>query len=731
MVIRVDYQDGTEELEMIRKQDTVDENLPMISPFDLGSLFADFMRFLASILLISAIVAVAVIVPNLQAPKRYTATSSIIIDPRPYNELTNDSVVSGLPTDTAQVDTEVEVLKSSSIAEAVINSLRLYDDPEFAGQYAGTAAQNANSQLLKEQVVNRVLAGLLVKRVGLTRVIDINYNSLSAEKSARIANEWARLYIEQQLDSKLVATNNAKLLVSQNESKLRDQAFAAKETLENFKLSNQLRSPDGIRMIEQDISLYSQQVAQLSSEAAEAKSRWEVAKATSGRSMANGSDALDSSVIQNLKTRRAEAASDLASLATRYGPKHPKYMEASQRVIVIDKNINAETNRIVNDLYGQYVVKRDKLASMQSALANAQSTLAHNNQYASQLNNLQTQANSAQTLYETYLDKSKEIAAREGGIKADARIVSNAAVPSRPSSPIKSLVILLGIMCGIFAGLVYFIIRKLFDVGINSATDVEQKLGIQYLGSIYDLRSTLKLMSKFKGTPRDYIIQNPLSTFAEGFRSLRATILYSKAGESVKTVAITSAFPKEGKTTTSICMATVAALSGQSVLVVDCDIRRQSLSSTVASRPQAGLLEYLNNDATLDEIIQHDKTGVDYILMSEGSATARDIFGSEGMKKAIEVLKGRYDLVIFDTAPLLPVSDSRPLTKLADATILLSRWRKTPKRATSAAANIIEDSNANLAGLVLTQVNYRQSSYYGHKEGSYYKSDEYLRYLKN
>ncbi len=227
------------------------------------------------------------------------------------------------------------------------------------------------------------------------------------------------------------------------------------------------------------------------------------------------------------------------------------------------------------------------------------------------------------------------------------------------------------------------------------------------------------------------MVVHPLSGFAEAFRGLGATLIHGATDVRVRVVAITSAVPEEGKTTTSVCLTRVTAMSGTSVVLVDCDLRRRSANVVFNDEPQAGLIEVLEGQATLDQVLRLDeKSGAYVIGLTKGSHLAKSPFTSAAFDRFLEDLKQRFEIVILDTPPILPVVDTRVLAQKVDALALLVRWRTTPMRAVRAAIHELEAVNAPITGVALTLVNVQSKSYSGYGYQAYYHKDFKKYYLE-
>ena len=219
------------------------------------------------------------------------------------------------------------------------------------------------------------------------------------------------------------------------------------------------------------------------------------------------------------------------------------------------------------------------------------------------------------------------------------------------------------------------------------------------------------------------MVAKPLSLFAEGFRNLRTVLAASRTGVKVKVIAVTSSLPGEGKTTTALCLARTMALSGARVVRMDCDLRQRSITRALGPDPAVGLLEVLNGTASLDQaLVKDNKTDLMLLPLSKRAFTPHDVFGSPALERLLDELRLRVDFVILDTAPVLAVADTRILCPKADAVLLLTRWRRTPRQAVLAALRALNPQDTFIAGIALTMVNLGEQARAGEGEVQYYRS---------
>lgn len=723
------------------------------SGVDLHRLIALFRRRLPLFFAVVLVVLVGVVIFTTQATPLYTATSSLTVNTRKQNVVNTEAVLSGLPAETGVVDTEIEILKSRQLAQRVVETLKLERDPEFnpelrdpgplkavaggiAALFTGAAPDAARDRLSavqaqreKEKVVDNVLKRLTVRRSGLTYVMNVGFTSKDPVKAARIANTFAERYLTEQLEAKFEATRQANSWLNTRLADLRAEVQQAEAAVERYRASNNLLSASGATLTEQEISTYNQQLAAVRATEAEADARLRTARAqlAAGSSGDDVGEALGSQVVQSLRARRAEVSGRVADLSSRYGTRHPDMLRAQRELADIDGQIEAEIRRLISNLEAQVRVARERTRSMADSLGAARGTLAANNAAGVRLNELQRNAESVRTLYQTFLNRFQETTSTEGMAESDARIVSPAAIPTKASSPNVPLNLALGLVIALGAGFAAVVLAIMLDTGVITAEDVEHKFNLPHLGSVPLLASVADPQDADQ-SPADYVVKKPLSSFTEAVRAMRASILFSRIGHHVQVITLTSALPAEGKTTTALCLARVAAQSGLRVVLVDCDLRRRNVNRTLGFEPTTGLVEVLNGSSPLEDTLRIDEpSGARILPLAKNSFTPKDVFGTPAMDDLIARLRRNFDLVILDTAPVLAVSDTRLIAAKADTVVFLARWRKTPEKAINAALKLLEQSGAHVAGVGLTQVDMKAQARYGYGDAGYYYA-EYKKY---
>jgi capsular exopolysaccharide synthesis family protein len=393
---------------------------------------------------------------------------------------------------------------------------------------------------------------------------------------------------------------------------------------------------------------------------------------------------------------------------------------AQKELADINAQISQEMARDVSNLQSEDQIAHQRLASLEASLTGAKGTLIGNNAASVQLDDLQRRADAASTLYQSLLARAKQTTVDQGGQQSDARIVSRAQIPTKASSPNVPVNIVLGLVLGLACGVGVVVLLELLDSGLATSEEVEKRFNISHLGSVPLLESTTGGRLKKKVTPPEYLAQNPMSAFAEAFRNLRASIIFSKVDKQVKVIGITSAFPGEGKSTTAICLGEAMAFAGSKVVVVDCDLRHASVSQSLPER-KVGLVEVLQGSAKLEEaLVRDEKSGAWFLPLTNGAYTPKDLFGSVAMDRLIQELRQKFEFILLDTAPVIAVADTRVLASKCDVVTLLVQWRKTPRKAVQLALSLLASVGADVAGIALTLVDVRGQARYGYGDAGYY-----------
>lgn len=681
------------------------------------------------------------------SPRIYIATSQIQLDLRERRAVADlEAVVSGLPPDTATVDTETKILKSRKVAERVVDTLRLTEDPDFVpppkkpgpidwlkGLFSqpkpppsAAAVAAANRQI----AVGALERSVDVQRAGLTYIIDISARSEDADKAARIANAYAEAYLTQQLEAKYDAIQRVNEWLSTRLTALREEVRTKERAVEAARSEGGLLSAEGSTLTEQSLVDTNAQLVEARATLAEREARLRAAEsgASGGRADAV-EEALQSPVIANLRQQQAELARQKAELSAKYDWKHPEIRRITDEIADIDSRVEQEVNRVLAGLRNQVEVARQRVASIEASLDGQRGRLVDNNVAAVQLRELDRDAEASRVLYESFLNRAKQVAEQVGIEQADATIVSRASPPLWPSLPNTTLMYALGVVLGALLGTGAVVLMELLETSLRTPDDVQARLKTTCLGRLPRLDKKTRTIDGDLISPENFVVKRPLSPFGEALRGLRASAFFSNPERPIKVLAVTSAVPGEGKTTTATGLARISALAGSKTVLVDCDLRRRSATHVLGLHVEQGLAEVLLRSAELNDVIQTDPaSGMDVVPLAQAEFTPRDLLGTQAMAEMLDQLRARYEVVILDTAPVLPLSDTRVLSPFADGVLVVARWGKTPSAVVGETLELLRGHGARVLGVALDGVDrgvfgklvYDRPEYYADLYNTYY-----------
>ena len=573
------------------------------------------------------------------------------------------------------------------------------------------------------------MSGLYVDTALRSNVLFITYSSIDPKMAAKAANATADVYILDQLNAKYEATERANAWLGDRVNELRQRLENSSQELENFRRQAGLLEIDGS-------TIFTQQYAELSSEAAAARTRRAEAEArynqvqqllSSDAGVGTAAAVLDSPLIQRLREQEAEVLRKLGELKTQLRDGHPQMVLARTELEDLQEKINSEVRKIVTNLGNELEIARVREANLREEVESLGARIAEQNQAEITIRELESVVDTDRDLYETVLTRFKEIDVQQSDvIQPDARVISYATVPGSPSKPNKRMIVAAGLILSLIVGIVLAFFREQLDTGFRTLEQIEEATGVPTIGLVPRIGRSGRSSSR----AATFVVDKPNSAFAESLRTLRTALLLSNVDRPPKLVMFTSAVPGEGKSLTALSTARAAAMSGQKVLIIDCDLRKPSLQELLEVPNDTGIVECLSHEKNLEDVIQMDfKSGMHFILAGPKVPNPTDVLASDQMRDLLSALTDAYDLIVLDTPPVMAVSDSLVLSRMVDKTVFLVRWERTRREATVAAVRRILESGAELAGIVLTQVDAKRHDRYYNRASGYY--GEYNKYYSD
>ncbi len=692
----------------------------------LGGTLRQRWRVILAAVLLCSLVAVAA---ALLITPQYDAVARIRITPANQTPLDFETD-RDQPLDQALVNTEIATIRSRDIARRVVLQSGLQRDVEFAGAQAlldkrGGPHSAIETARAAEVATSGLLRQLTVAQQEKSYVLSIGVRSRDAAKAARLANAVAFAYIDSTADLQTsTATRQAQSGLSALQ-RLAAEAEGAATNVAQYRAATGIVQGTGIGTInEQQVGPVSQQLAAAQAQAAALRS--DVAAAE--RQIASGgSDAVSAvrsaPAITDLRRQRTEAERQRAQFAARYGPKFPALLQSNQQIDALDQQIRLEQTRIIEGLRSEARSADAKAADLNRQLAGLKQQIAVNNQAAVRAESLQRKADAATAAYNRMAGTVQQAAQAQRSSEPQARVLERAVVLSRPTFPNRPAIGAAGVLLGLVLGIGGAIVGDAMQSTVRSPEEVETMLGLRFVTAIPQL-SGRRLVDAAgrRCAPADTLRDTPVSAYSEGFRAIRNLVRSS----AVKTVAIGSTLPSEGKTTSALSLARVMALSGDRVLLIDCDVRRAGLMRALGWTPEIGTIEVLADAALLDQAVRSDFIpGLDLLCVRAPTFTPTDLFDTGAMATLLDAARDRYDHIILDTPPLLGIADARTLAMLADGVLVLIKYNATPLSAIDTALAGLEQDGAVVLGGVLTMVDPRSEAM-----GALYYSARYNRYYQ-
>jgi polysaccharide biosynthesis transport protein len=563
---------------------------------------------------------------------------------------------------------------------------------------------------LPKEVANKRLLGMLsLQEVRNTNLIQIDVYSTDPQEAALLANTIADVYMEQRISEQ-------QSLVSKGLDQMVDDVKKQEEAVSQaYVEASRLRTeanivdpnPDSLdnsgRVEDSNVMSNQEKVNETRSEVATLQSRVAELDRLKSEDLMRAAGQLnlnDPIIEQKLPIYQSLLADKAKMLNSGLGVNHPDVKAAQAEIDTIEGQLRKQIDSIRKGLATQLAIAEDSLKAIESNLTNSQ-----------------TEQQTKKTASARYLDaKYKYIEERklleaaksrlssesmERTMPRNAAFVRDLAEPALfPSKPNVTLNIALGVAAGLVLSISLAFFVEYLDTSVKTMDDVEKYVDLPVLAVI---PQRTKMLPNAGDDTAD----------AEAYRILKTNVDFNRKKINASTFSIVSGGAQEGKSTTACNLATSWAKSGQRILVVDADMRRPSQHRLFGLENRLGLGNYLKGEATLDEIIH--PTSVSNLSLTPAGSAATDVVSllhSKTMKHLVEVAKERFDVVIFDSPPILGVSDASIIASLVDGLIVVVQHRRFPRSMLLRVKKAIQNVGGDILGVVLNNVNIRHDRHY-------------------
>jgi len=626
------------------------------------------------------------------------------------------------------VETQSKILTSETLALQTIRNNALSARPEFASPN-GLSEAIASGSLANQNrppELAQFLGSLSVKRVPNSRLMDVSFESTDPQLAARIVNAHINSYIEQNFRSKYEATAQASTWLTGQLDDLRIKVQRAEDALITYERQNQIWTLDDKQNITtQRLADVNKELTDAQSERMKKESLFQFAKSGNLDAVPQ----VQSNVtLMELLRKRDDLSSQYNDALSQYGPNFPKVLRLQTQLKELDGNIEKEKQNIVDVLESDFREASERETMLTRAL-DEQKVAA--NQMAEKLveyNILKREAEALKTLYDGLMTKLKETAISASLRSSNIRVVDPAMIPSTPARPAKTRNLAFAFLVGLVGGIGLALMREYLDNTVKNPDDVETLTQLpslavvpQFFGSNGSGKRHALLQGFSSNNGHDKRIELvaqhlPKSQMSEAFRALRTSILLSQADHPPQVILVTSALPREGKTTAAANLAVTLAQLGDKTVLVDADLRKPGVGRllNLAAGKYAGLSSYLAGVSSLDLVSVPHPAIPNLVAIPTGPLPPNpaDLLSSHKLGEAIAELRTKFKFIVIDSPPIMAATDAVILSVQADGVLLVVRSGETPKAAFTRTRDLLISVKCRILGVVLNAVDAGAPDYY-------------------
>jgi capsular exopolysaccharide synthesis family protein len=702
--------------------------------------------------LVIAITTLTYLVCELITPL-YATRAIVMIDPREAKRAASSADQTAMPPSEETVrKNEIAIIRSRSVAEAVIARLSLDRYPEFNPALRSTfwlhdvaeelvsLRARATSTLLSllspseparttfrsledrgpERITDVFLDRLRVTSTDASRVIEIGFFSENAQRAALIANTIADEYVLYKSHLEIAEARSAAQYLEQNVEEINRKIRDSERAIEEMRSERGLLPTANVKVIIDQLSEVNKQLGAATAERVNAQG-WlaELHSARGAGRPDSAASVLGSQLIQRLQAEGALLAAKIAEMSASYGENHPKMIEARAQLKDLRARIDAEVAKITTSNQNALVVAKAKEMQLRQELESLKSQVAKANTSEVDLRAMERETEANRTLQSKLVARLNEAKAQIGVQSPAAWIISKATVPRSPSFPPKLAMIGAALLISATAGTILFVLLERNDGSIRSMAQIRSLTPARVLGAI----PMIKRKRSDRASPQSRILAGRRrSLFSENLRA--AWFQIDSANPSpTKTMLITSSVSGEGKSTVAVSLACMLALAGRRVVIVDADLRHPNVHRMMQLQKSPGLAEVIAGEKELEEVLQVESASGAYVLAAGASVSSPgDILESPRLRQILLALSLDFDTVIIDSPPVLAVYDAGVVAQHADTTIMVVRWGDTKTATFVTALRRMSDLNIPVKGIVLSMVNSKKYGLYGYPDAEIFSA---------
>jgi succinoglycan biosynthesis transport protein ExoP len=666
----------------------------------------------------------------------YRGSATLLIESNDANIVSIEGVYDLGMRKSEYYGTQFEILKSRELAHQVIERHKVLLEnlvKKDAPFYTSLANSFFPTEALTEDEKFKESAVFFMENISVvplrgTQLVTVSFDSEDPEAAAILANELAKVYIEDNLESRLAMTQQAATWLAGRIDGLKEKLKNSESRLQQYREAEDLVNMEGAQ------TLAAKELEEISSKLSEARKQRVQAEnialqigRLSDRNSISTKDiealsaipaVLQHSLVQRFKEQEANSEQRLSELSKRYGYKHPKIIAAKSELDSAKQNTANQIHKVVEGVHKEHEVAKATEQSLTVEVNRLKDLVQKTSRKQYQLDELTREVAVDQQLYETFFSRIKETSESGDLQTANARVIDPAVVPVKPIKPKRALLSILFIFLSVFIGTLLVILREALDSTVKSRDDVIVKLHTQLLGVLPLLKE-----KEAGGNVAQIYSKAGNSTFPESIRTIRTGVILSGIDNPHKILVVTSSIPGEGKSTIAANLAQAFGQMGKTLLI-DADLRRPTVFKNFGIKPSApGLSDLVADTAEIKACIHRlEAFGIDVMPSGMVPPNPLELLSSKRFAAVLASLEKHYDRIIIDSAPCEVVSDALILATFASALIYVVKADATNIRAVKSGIGRLRESGTPVTGVVMNCVNLdKKSSYgYGRYYGGYY-----------
>ncbi len=712
-----------------RRDIYVDDVEPATFDFSLRQIWAAAYRNrLVLLVAIAACLLLSVIYLILATPV-YQAQASVKIEEQSTRILkTDDNEAARSSIDAERfLQTQLDIVRSRSVALAVARDLHLFNNSRFLTAMHMPLALKPSAILTPRQAEEERVLTILRENMSVSlppdsRVAIISFRSPDPKLAAQIADSFAESYIRTDLQRRYDASAYARQFITRQLADAKQQLERSERAAIDYSsaqrlidASNGTETTDGpaspksltVSRLVAINAAYADSVAKRT----QAEQKWRQAQ---GAQIMAVPEVLGNLAIQNLLQNRAEAIADYQNQRQTRKADYPSVMQANAKVVAFDQQIATLAGEIRSTLRSQYEAAQRQEQAFKGQISGLEQATLGEQQRNVQLSILRRATDTSRSLYDTLLQRYRELNAEAGIQPNNIQLIDRADLPSKPVSPKLVLTLLIGLLAGLVTGIAAVFAMEHLNDTVRSGDEINRRVGMPFLGSVPETRDEL-------GTA----LQDRKSTISEAYSSIRASLLMSSRSGLPRTLAFTSVQAGEGKTTSSFATATGLARIGKRVVIIDCDLRRPALHKAFGIPNGRGMTDYLSGQAGVDELlVLGGVDNVTVITCGEIPPNPTELLSGPLFAELLATLPDRFDAVIVDAPPILGLADAVIVGANVEGVVLVMESGRNYHGGLRSSVARLRKAGSHLVGAVLTKQNMRDLGYtyaqdyhysYGHK----------------